>query len=124
MMDIKEIEMRVEALKATAVSGGAESTSGLWILLQENTKAKNRFSNAIPLRELLGISEDEMIQRFGERWRNKFTQQRDIGRGFIHREMSGCTFLSVEDTIVGNNVPNRTNCIKRCDIEVDAIQIS
>jgi hypothetical protein len=45
--------MRINALKATAVSGGAESTSGLWILLHENTKAKNDLNDAIPLRELL-----------------------------------------------------------------------
>jgi hypothetical protein len=120
-MNIKEIEMRVAALKATADSDGAKNTSGLWIILHENTKAKNTFSDAIPLRELLGVSENEKVQQFGPRWRGKFTRQSGIGRGFIHRELSGCTFVSVEDTFAGNNVPNRTNYIRRGDSKVDAI---
>ena len=57
--------MRINALKATAVSGGAESTSGLWILLHESTKANNDLNDAIPLRELLvGTSRSEK-EHFG-----------------------------------------------------------
>ena len=48
-MDIKEIEMRVEALKATAVSGGAESTSGLMIIINETPVAKETYRIAILL---------------------------------------------------------------------------
>ena len=53
-MNEKEIRQRINAFKAAAESDGFDSTYGWWILLQETTKAKNRFDSAIPLRELLG----------------------------------------------------------------------
>eukprot|EP00577_Skeletonema_sp_RCC1716_P024854 CAMPEP_0113408710 /NCGR_PEP_ID=MMETSP0013_2-20120614/20754_1 /TAXON_ID=2843 ORGANISM="Skeletonema costatum, Strain 1716" /NCGR_SAMPLE_ID=MMETSP0013_2 /ASSEMBLY_ACC=CAM_ASM_000158 /LENGTH=121 /DNA_ID=CAMNT_0000294769 /DNA_START=562 /DNA_END=927 /DNA_ORIENTATION=+ /assembly_acc=CAM_ASM_000158 len=94
-MDTKEIQLRIDTLKATAYTDGVESTQGLWMILQENAKAKKNFNNAIPLRELLGISEDDMVQQFGERWRGKLKRQ---DSGFIHRELSGCVFVSVQDS--------------------------
>ena len=54
VMNKNEIELRIEALKATGVSGGAERTDGLWIILHENARAKKSYSYAIPHRELLG----------------------------------------------------------------------
>ena len=62
VVDKDDIEMRIAALKATALTNGAESTDGLWILLKENAKAKKAFPGAISLRELLGISDDSMVQ--------------------------------------------------------------
>eukprot|EP00985_Skeletonema_marinoi_P034762 scaffold44775_cov5533-Skeletonema_marinoi.AAC.1 len=121
MVDTKEIQLRIDTLKATAYTDGVESTDGSWIILQENTKAKKNFNNAIPLRELLGISEDDMVQQFGERWRGKFKRQ---DSGFIHRELSGCVFVSVQDSDFESSVPMRhpRNIINRGDIEVEAIQ--
>mmetsp|Transcript_12297 Transcript_12297/g.18966 ORF Transcript_12297/g.18966 Transcript_12297/m.18966 type:complete len:86 (+) Transcript_12297:47-304(+) len=75
MVHTKEIQLRIDTLKATAFTDGVESTEGLWMILQENAMAKKNFDNAIPLRELLGISEDDMVQQFGERWRGKFKRQ-------------------------------------------------
>ena len=68
VMNKNEIELRIEALKATGVSGGAESTNKLWIILHENTKTKQAYGCAIPLRELLGdgegaVSEESMKQQ-------------------------------------------------------------
>ena len=54
VMNKNEIELRIEALKATGVSNGAERTDGLRIILHENARAKKSYSDAIPLRELLG----------------------------------------------------------------------
>ena len=84
--------MRIGAFKATGVSGGAERTDGLWIILHENARAKKSYSDAIPLRELLGngdgaVSEESMKQHFGNYWRGKFTKESDIGNGFINRTM-------------------------------------
>mmetsp|Transcript_26013 Transcript_26013/g.39317 ORF Transcript_26013/g.39317 Transcript_26013/m.39317 type:complete len:88 (+) Transcript_26013:210-473(+) len=68
VMNKNEIELRIEALKATGVSGGAESTDKLWIILHENARAKKSCSYAVPLRELLGdgdgaVSEQSMKQQ-------------------------------------------------------------
>ena len=68
VMNKNEIELRIEALKATGVSGGAESTNKLWIILHENAKTKQAYGYAIPLRELLGdgegaVSEESMKQQ-------------------------------------------------------------
>ena len=67
VVDKNEIELRIEVLKATGVSGGAESTNKLWIILHENAKTKQAYGYAIPLRELLGdgeraVSEESMKQ--------------------------------------------------------------
>ena len=87
VMNKNEIERRIGAFKATGVSGGAESTDGLWIILHENARAKKSYSDAIPLRKLLGtgdgaVSEESMKQHFGGQWRGEFTKQRGIGEGF------------------------------------------
>jgi len=101
-MDAKEIQLRIDTLKATAYTDGVESTQILWMILQENAKAKKNFNNAIPLRELLGISEDDMVQQFGERWRGKVKMQ---DRGFIHGELSECVFASVQDSYFESSIP-------------------
>ena len=120
VVDKNEIEMRIAALKAAAFTDGAESTDGLWILLQENAKAKSAFAGAISLRELLGISEDAMVHHCGKYWRKQFTKHTC---GFIHRQWKGCTFISVKTTDEDEcNVPTETNIINRGDIEVEAIQ--
>ena len=72
VMDKDEIETRIKALKATAFTDGVESTDGSWILLYMNTKARKNFAAAISLLELLGISEDAMVQHFGKSWRKKY----------------------------------------------------
>ena len=53
VMNKNEIELRIEALKATGVSNGAERTDGLWIILHENARAKKSYSYAIPLKNFL-----------------------------------------------------------------------
>eukprot|EP00984_Skeletonema_dohrnii_P017965 scaffold8285_cov130-Skeletonema_dohrnii-CCMP3373.AAC.1 len=126
VMNKNEIEQRIKALKATGVSNGAERTDGLWIILHENARAKKSYSDAIPLRELLGngdgaVSEESMKQHFGNYWRGKFTKQNDIGNGFINRTMKGCVFVSVDDGTARNDFPNSGNIIKRGDTEVDAV---
>ena len=68
VMNKNEIELRIEALKATGVSGGAECTNKLWIIVHENAKTKQAYGYAIPLRELLGdgegaVSEESMKQQ-------------------------------------------------------------
>jgi len=125
-MNKNEIELRIEALKATGVSGGAESTNKLWIILHENTKTKQAYGCAIPLRELLGdgegaVSEESMKQHFGGQWRGKFTKQRGIGKGFITRTMNNCVFVSIDDGTARNDFPNSGNIIKRGDTEVGAV---
>jgi len=40
MVDTKEIQLRIDTLKATAFTDGVESTEGLLMVLQENAKAK------------------------------------------------------------------------------------
>mmetsp|Transcript_17871 Transcript_17871/g.30203 ORF Transcript_17871/g.30203 Transcript_17871/m.30203 type:complete len:203 (+) Transcript_17871:658-1266(+) len=128
VMNKNEIELRIEALKATGVSNGAERTDGLWIILHENARAKKSYSDAIPLRELLGngdgaVSEESMKQHFGGQWRGKFIKQRGIGKGFINRAMNSCVFVSIEidDGTARNDFPNSGNIIKRGDTEVGAV---
>jgi len=126
VMNKNEIELRIEALKATGVSNGAERTDGLWIILHENARAKKSYSDAIPLRELLGngdgaVSEESMKQHFGGQWRGKFTKQRGIGKGFITRTMNNCVFVSIDDGTARNDFPNSGNIIKRGDTEVGAV---
>jgi len=55
MVDTKEIQLRIDTLKATAFTDGVESTEGLWMVLQENAKAKKNFNNAIPSRATRNI---------------------------------------------------------------------
>mmetsp|Transcript_16563 Transcript_16563/g.33343 ORF Transcript_16563/g.33343 Transcript_16563/m.33343 type:complete len:122 (-) Transcript_16563:72-437(-) len=101
MVDTKEIQLRIDTLKATAFTDGVESTEGLWMVLQENAKAKKTSTTPF-LRELLGISEDDMVQQFGERWRGKVKMQ---DRGFIHGELSECVFASVQDSYFESSIP-------------------
>ena len=111
-MSKNEIERRIDALKATATPNGLGITVGRWILLDENAKAKDRFCGAVPLRELLSISETAMVQHFRKRWRIQFINQ---DNGFIHRTLSGCTFVSLQSAIgeSDTDVPNRSNIIYR-----------
>ena len=125
-MDKNEVELRIEALKATGVSNGAERADGLWIILHENARAKKSYSYAVPLRELLGdgdgaVSEESMKQHFGNNWRGMFTKQTGIGEGFITRKMNSCVFLSIDDGTARNDFPNSGNIIKRGDTEVGAV---
>mmetsp|Transcript_8168 Transcript_8168/g.12783 ORF Transcript_8168/g.12783 Transcript_8168/m.12783 type:complete len:155 (-) Transcript_8168:414-878(-) len=111
-MSKNEIERRIDALKATATPNGLGITVGRWILLDENAKVKYRFCGAVPLRELLSISETAMVQHFRKRWRIQFINQ---DNGFIHQTLSGCTFVSLQSAIgeSDTDVPNRSNTIYR-----------
>ena len=119
-MDRDEIETRIKALKAIAFIDGDESTDGLWILLYINAKARKNLAAAISLLELLGISEDAMVQHFGKSWRKKF---RKHDSGFIHRHFYGCTFVSVQTCTdeVECNVPEWSTIITRGSKEAETI---
>jgi len=120
-MDKDEIEKRIKALKATALNNGAESTGGLWILLYINAKARKHLAVAVSLLELLGISEDAMVQHFGKSWKKKLFTKHNCG--FIHREFYGCTFVSVQTCAdeIECNVPDWTNIITRGSEKVETV---
>ena len=63
----------------------------------------------------------------GPWYNNLRTMEGEVERqdsGFIHRELSGCVFVSVQDSDFESSVPMRhpRNIINRGDIEVEAIQ--
>ena len=88
-----------------------------FVLMQRRGK---KLAAAISLLELLGISEDAMVQHFGKSWRKKF---RKHDSGFIHRDFNGCTCISVQTCTdeVECNVPEWSTIITHGSKEAETI---
>ena len=69
MMDEDDIEQRIAALRATAVTNGAKAGRIAEFTSEQNTKVTNIFAGAISHVELLGAPEADMTEHFGERQR-------------------------------------------------------